>query len=494
MVYSREPVQQVGAADSGRAWRFQLIIGMALAVGYFALPYGLFSSSVYIAAGVLATAAITLAVLRRRLFSPVSWIVLAGGLALCSVGNFIWYWLDLQGLSPFPSAADIFYLGASPLFALSLWLLADHNYRDDGALSDAVIVGISAAVLCWVLLIEPYVNDPSLTLDQVLVSAAYPVVDMILLPLVLRLVFMLRTRIVAHKMLLAGWSSYLAADILYAYGNSMGWYSPGGVVDSLWLFAYALFAAAAWHPSATVEPGANTSAADLSSRRIFILGTAAVLVPSVILFSNGSNDDIVPVAAVASILIFVLVMLRMAGLLKQTHRQAEALESLSRTDPLTGAANRRHFDHELAREMARAERTCTPLCLAFVDIDHFKRFNDTNGHQAGDALLEELVAVWQRALRPVDLLARIGGEEFVVVFPDTRIEQCQAILERLREFVPYQQTCSAGLAAYRSGESAEAFLQRADEALYVAKNSGRNRVVYAGECRRICDTPEAAAV
>ena len=114
-----------------------------------------------------------------------------------------------------------------------------------------------------------------------------------------------------------------------------------------------------------------------------------------------------------------------------------------------------------------------------MDLDRFKRFNDTHGHLAGDALLEELASAWRQALRPADLLARIGGEEFVVVFPETDSHESHAVLERLRRLVPCGQTCSAGLTTFQPGETADAFVSRADEALYKAKKSGRDRVVIA---------------
>lgn len=229
-------------------------------------------------------------------------------------------------------------------------MLGRHGGDDEGAISDALIVGISAGVVGWALLIVPYVNDPSLTLVQLLVSAAYPVADLVLLPLVLRLVFLHRTREVAHRFLLVGMLAYLAADVLYAHGNSVGWYQPGGFTDALWLVAYALVVAAAWHPSARVEPGFHASRSELTGRRLVVLGAASVLMPGAILLSAGTDTEVVRVAAFGSILLFLLIMHRMAGLMKRAHRQAEILDNLSRTDPLTGAANRRYLDQELARE------------------------------------------------------------------------------------------------------------------------------------------------
>ncbi|MDZ7661450.1 GGDEF domain-containing protein [Thiohalophilus sp.] len=460
---------------------WQILLGIALLffAVYVALPYGTFASSVYVAASVFSAVAVAFAVRSRALFYPLAWLLLACGLALCAMGHAIWYWLDLYGLEPFPSLADVFYLAAYPLFATSLWLLGSQDIRDDGALSDALIIGISAAVLSWALLIAPYMYDPDLTFLQLFISAAYPVADLILLPLILRLVFLHRTRLTAHRLLLIGWFAYFTADLLYAHGNSVGWYTPGGLTDGLWLIAYALFIAAAWHPSATVEPDSHASRAELSGRRLLLLGAASVLVPMVILITSGTQFEIVRIAAFASILLFLLVMHRMAGLLRETHRQAEVLEGLSQIDPLTGAVNRRQLDYELKREISRAVRSHTDLSLAFIDLDHFKEFNDTYGHQVGDSLLKQLVTVWRGVLRSTDVVARIGGEEFLILFPDTNSEQAQIVLERLRNLVPRGQTFSAGLATLESDETADGFIARADKAMYTAKHRGRNRIFLA---------------
>jgi len=467
----------------GRAWQVPLAAGLFLTLLYVAVPYGMAASAVYVAASLFAAAAIALALGRRpQAFEPAAWGLLASALALAAMGHAIWYWLDLRGLEPFPSLADVFYLGVYPLFMAALWRLGRHSGGGgDGAISDALIVGTSAGVLGWALLITPYVNDPGLTLLQLLVSAAYPVADLALLPLVLRLVFLHRARVAAHRFLLAGMLAYLAADVLYAHGNSAGWYRPGGLTDALWLVAYALFSAAAWHPSAREAPVHHASRAELSGRRLVLLGAASVLTPAAILLAAGTDTEVVRVAAFGSILLFLLILHRMAGLMSRAHRQAELLEELSRTDPLTGAANRRRLDEELEREMARAGRAGAPFSVAFLDLDHFKSFNDSRGHSAGDELLQALVNAWREELRAVDVLARIGGEEFVVVFPDTGSAECRVVLERLRQRIPQGQTCSAGVAVYRRGERTADLLDRADRALYDAKHQGRDRVVVAGD-------------
>lgn len=459
-------------------WQWWPGVCAVLAGLYVALPYGRLASVVYVLASLVAALAVGFAAYRRRpLIQPTAWKLIATALGLAAFGHGIWYWLDLQGLEPFPSVADVFYLTVYPLFGVALHKLGRQKVRSAGAINDALIGGISSAVLGWALLIVPYLSDSNLSLMQLLVSAAYPVADLVLLPLVLYLVFLQRTRARANLLLLSGMLAYLFADLLYAHGTLVGWYAPGGFTDGLWLLSYALFVAAAWHPSAAVETYTPPSSTELSQRRIFVLGFAAILVPMVTLFQGETDMQTARIAALASILLFLLVMRRMAGLLRETQQQAELLQTLSNTDPLTGAANRRELSTELAQEMARSERTSSPLSLAFLDLDHFKNFNDTYGHSAGDKFLQELVISWKTVIRPSDVLARFGGEEFVAVLPDTDLDQARQMLQRLRQIVPHGQTCSVGLARFQPGETADSLIRRADKALYEAKNSGRDQIV-----------------
>lgn len=153
------------------------------------------------------------------------------------------------------------------------------------------------------------------------------------------------------------------------------------------------------------------------------------------------------------------------------------VQSLARSDALTGLPNRRTIDEVLPREMSRALRGDSPLCLAIVDIDHFKSYNDTHGHLAGDQVLRQCAAAWDSQLRGADTLVRFGGEEFLVILPECEASDAAEIVERLRAATPEEQTCSAGLAVWRPGESVDDLVGRADKALYEAKDSGRDRLV-----------------
>ena len=169
------------------------------------------------------------------------------------------------------------------------------------------------------------------------------------------------------------------------------------------------------------------------------------------------------------------------------------LEALASKDPLTGVANRRRFDETLARSLLHARRTRTPLAVIMLDLDHFKTVNDVYGHPEGDRVLRQSVERWLSAIRAIDLLARMGGEEFAVILPGADARRAKEIGERLRQRLeqrPFQVrrgtvqlpvTVSVGVAVAPRGERTPAgLLSLADAALYAAKRAGRNRVVLAG--------------
>ncbi len=166
-------------------------------------------------------------------------------------------------------------------------------------------------------------------------------------------------------------------------------------------------------------------------------------------------------------------------LFDQLRAHSSQLIVLIRTDPLTGVGNRRAWDEELEAALKRSEDEHSPLCVALIDVDHFKEFNDGRGHQAGDRLLKEITAGWRSQLRDGDTLARLGGDEFAIVLPGCPLDAAHRIMQRLWGDVPAGQTCSMGLAAWDWIESTADLIARADAALYEAKENGRNRIVVA---------------
>ncbi|HEV2790381.1 MAG TPA: sensor domain-containing diguanylate cyclase [Solirubrobacterales bacterium] len=161
----------------------------------------------------------------------------------------------------------------------------------------------------------------------------------------------------------------------------------------------------------------------------------------------------------------------------------DQVQEMARRDSLTGLPNRRALEEQLPREMARARRSLSPLSLAILDIDHFKAYNDTHGHLAGDEVLRKCAQAWDACLRGEDTIARFGGEEFLVLLPDTSAEKAVEIVERLRTKTPMGQSCSAGLACWDYSETIDDLLSRADKALYTAKAGGRDQLAEASLSR-----------
>ena len=166
--------------------------------------------------------------------------------------------------------------------------------------------------------------------------------------------------------------------------------------------------------------------------------------------------------------------------------QNARLYRLSVTDSLTRAYNRQYLYQKLPEEIERCRRYGNRLSVVIFDIDHFKRFNDTWGHAAGDAVLREVVALAGPVIRDTDSLVRYGGEEFLVLLPQTSAPSAFAIAERIRQLIEENEfrygehrlkvTISSGVAEYQGAADSEGFIKQADEALYKAKTHGRNRV------------------
>lgn len=166
-------------------------------------------------------------------------------------------------------------------------------------------------------------------------------------------------------------------------------------------------------------------------------------------------------------------------LVDEIRRQSDELERLASTDSLTGLPNRRVWEEMVPHELARSVRSGAPVAIAILDLDHFKAYNDANGHQGGDLLLKEIAAVWPAELRQTDLLARFGGEEFALLLPDCGAADVEGVVEKVRQATPAGITCSAGAAVWDGVEEGEELTRRADDALYAAKRAGRDRTVVA---------------
>jgi diguanylate cyclase (GGDEF)-like protein len=199
----------------------------------------------------------------------------------------------------------------------------------------------------------------------------------------------------------------------------------------------------------------------------------------------GSGGWELTLPAVSNALTDLVVLTLVAVLLDSLHRALEHQRHLATVDPLTGALNRRAFEIAAERERLRAARHGTALSLAYLDLDHFKSANDRLGHHAGDKVLEEVASAINQAVRGTDLFARVGGDEFVLLLPETDARDAMTVVQRMRSAAAsaaraagYPAALSAGIATFRfPPESVDAMRAAADDLLYKAKAAGRDRVV-----------------
>ncbi len=192
-------------------------------------------------------------------------------------------------------------------------------------------------------------------------------------------------------------------------------------------------------------------------------------------------------ASLASEIYHIAQMRDMEVSVAHLEREWSAMRQAANTDALTNLANRAYLMPRLGRLLAEAIRDGRPLCVVMADLDHFKPINDTHGHQVGDQVLRDTAARLRAAVRDFDLVARYGGEEFIAVLRDTPLETALQVAERIRKRIgdsPFNiagtslvVTISQGIAQVRSGDSVDALIERADAALYRAKQAGRNCVV-----------------
>jgi diguanylate cyclase (GGDEF)-like protein len=480
--------------------RWILVGVLALgALGYTAVPNGALSDGYYvlIAAAMLGAAVLGLHAHRPRRIGI--WTVFLAGIALRLAGDIAWSILrSVLHVEPFPSVADFLYLASYPLVIVGLAMMvrARRPGHDRVATLDAAIVAVGAAILAGVFIIAPTIADTTQGLFARSVSTAYPVADLALLAVLARLWTTSGSVLRSYRYLGLGMLLVFAGDIGYdAFYITVGSEPSGPWFDLAYLLGYLCVAAAVLDPSmrSMTEPGSG--AEDSFTRgRLAVLTIASMLAPTALVVEGLRGRPLHwQIIGPGAILLSGLVLGRLSGLLQQVQQQAAQLNKLARIDGLTGIPNRRTWDYELRRAMDEARSDGTALCVAMLDLDHFKAFNDTYGHPAGDALLQETTTAWRSALPDDAFLARYGGEEFAVLLRGRTLAQAYAELDVLRGVTPLQQAFSGGLARWDGDEDPAALVSRADAQLYDAKRGGRARILPVAVPDNITEDKEAAA-
>ncbi len=477
-------------------WRWYLATMTLAVLGYFRTPDTWVQTIYYDSIALSGVIAMWIGLRRAGVAAVRLWRFFAACQLLTVFGDFSYAWYERYlHVSLYPAPADAMYLVAGVLEILVLARVVLHRLpdRDPAGVIEAAILAAAFALIAWVYLMKPVTEAAELGVAGKLVTFSYPVVDLLLLALLARMVVGGGARNIAFRLLGVGMASYLAADYAWAFTDHFQFDAgtfTSHLMDAGYLLAFVMYGAAGLHPDIReLAKPALIGGRSFSAWRFGLLTGATMISPLLLAWQAWRNHDHVVDAqaiAIGCVAMFLLVVARMAILVRQVERQSQILESqteelteLVQRDALTGLANRRAWELALPLALDHARSDGTPLALAILDLDHFKRYNDRHGHQAGDRLLKEAATAWTGAMRGGDLLARYGGEEFGLLIPASDSEQAAALLDRLRPLTPFGQTFSAGIAVWDGQESSMALFARADAALYAAKHQGRNRVAFA---------------
>ncbi|EYR63055.1 signaling protein [Actinotalea ferrariae CF5-4] len=453
-------------------------------------------AAVYGAAALGALGLGALALRERPARARRGWTALLAGHATWLLGDVVGgYEVDELGVSLGLGLSDLLYLVGYVVLVLGVnaFVRAGGRAHDLTALLDAAILTVGVAIPAITFVLAPLVTDDDAGLLVTVVRGAYPLGDLLVLAMVARFVLTRRLRSLSSVLLVAGLTATLVGDAAW---SALLVDEPDGswpLLNVLWLAGHVLLSVAVLHPSAPDLASAPPSVEVVPAPWRLLLLVLGALMPAGTLAAVGLLGRPIPwlLLALGNALLTVLVLVRLGGLLERVGRQAVQLAALARRDELTGAPNRRTWDHELSRACARARDEGRPLSVAIIDLDRFKAYNDHYGHPGGDRLLRDAVAAWVAELGDAGLLARYGGEEFAVLLPGLEPAEAATVVERLRHVTPHGQTFSAGVAGWVPDTEPVEVVLAADVALYDAKRSGRDRVVVAGADPTDDDVPTA---
>jgi two-component system, cell cycle response regulator len=430
---------------------------------------------VYTAIEVVAVGLCVARAVRRR-EDRTAWLLISAALLAWTTGDFLWtVWLDHVAEPPYPSVADGFYLALYPAMYVGLTLLMRSHFRRTGigVWLDGIVVGATMAALGADLIFPAVLHATSGNAASVGVNLAYPFGDLLLLVFI-AIGFALSGWRPGQQWLLIGAAIAVnaTADMVYVYQVAKGSYVEGNILDTLWPASMALMACAAW------QPRPDRPARSAAARQTIVLPAVSALVALALLVSSSAH----PLTGL-SVALATLALLAAGLRAGMTYR--ENVQMLKRethgatTDALTGLGNRRQLmeDLDAATERARRRQDAT---LAFFDLDGFKRYNDSFGHGAGDALLVRLGGALAAAVHGHGAAYRLGGDEFCVLLTGClsreheRVLAAQAALaERGSGFTV---TASCGVVNLpRDADTVSAALNLADERMYADKSdAGRS--------------------
>ncbi len=429
----------------------------------------------------------------RRAFDPRlrrAWLFLALSALSNAAAELVWFVLEsLLHRDPFPSAADLFYLAYYPLRLAGIMILpfaAPRRSERPTLWLDLGIVFAAGFIGLWYFLAAPIWVHGGAD-GATLLALAYPVADLIAIAglVILAERDVERVRLGAVVLLAMNILLMALADTAFAYLETRSLPSITPALNAIWVAAALCdFLAVAWMLALSQPPPLDSQRASHPARRLLrmTLPYLATLLGLTVLVMAGLSD--LPRAflvgtLLGSLVLMALAMLRQFVVLRENILLQEETSRLATIDSLTALSNRRTLDEALEKEVERALRYAHPLTLLMLDVDGFKAFNDRHGHLQGDAALRRMCDCLRTQVRSTDLLARFGGDEFVLLLPETTWEGAVAVGAKMREsarelrFAGSPLGLSIGVAEFRPGMTPRDLLDEVDQSLYRDKRGIR---------------------
>lgn len=469
-------------------YRAYLLVSVVVIAVYALQPTVLFYQAIALS-GVLA---ILVGLWVNKPANRLPWYLFAMGQGTWFIGDVLY---DNFDMTESPSLADVSYLLAYPFLGAGLILMIARRRRgrDVPGLIDSLIVTVALGLLSWVFVADPIVDDPSLSVIERAVATAYPIGDVLLLALVVRLVTDRGERSPAFRLMVASMGLVLIADTFFAVDPSSDYTNA---LDVLWLASYVLWGATALHPMmGQLSTVSRPRARPFSFRRLAAVAAAMLIVPTLVVARLVQSIHVDTWALVGgACALTLLVVWRMAfniEEIRKTTRQRDQLrQDLLREashDSLTGIANSVHLRQQIGAALRRARRNSRPVGLAMVDLDDTGGINDKHGHSVGDEVLRVVARRLQEAVRDVGIVGRLGGDQFVVLMEslssaDEPADLADGLMRAVSEQILLPggavevTACIGTTTSNDCVTDAEAFLLEAQTALRRAKAAGRGRI------------------
>lgn len=419
------------------------------------------------------------------------WHILSIGVFIHTSGSVVWvYYILFYGIENFPNVSYLLWLLGYVSFLVALiykTILVGGSTLNNPYIFNIAIFMIVASSLSIYYLIEPILKLSNYSLSMTIMNVAFQITNLSILFAVTTLYYLSRQSNESKLMtiIISGFFLQILADSSYAYLSINNSYQIGSIIDPIWMTSVFLIGFAGLYAQTGVEPKWHTKPPFFKSAESFFPYVSTVVLIILVITSYQANFNALSFGLTA---VFFIIIGRQLIIINQNKRLMSQYKHFAYHDYLTGLNNRTSFKEDLDNIIQDAKQTNKKVALLLLDLDRFKMVNDTLGHHIGDNVLKKVSSRLKSTLGKRDEIYRLGGDEFVLVLSDASEEECRIVGDKIINeftmpfFIAHHQitiTPSIGISLYpENGAYYEALLKSADAAMYLAKDSGKNKYCF----------------